>query len=119
MEASTALLADMFKLTEGRIPLIGVGGVSSGQDAYRKIRAGSCPVQIAAHLFRESTSQILSICMALDRSGASLVQLYSSFSFEGPTLVPRVKNELAALLARDGFKNVAEAVGADHNAKQL
>lgn len=41
MEASTRVLADMYRLTEGRIPIIGCGGVSSGEDAYRKIRAGA------------------------------------------------------------------------------
>ena len=47
-------------------------------------------------------------------AGASLVELYSAFAYEGPKLVPRVKRELAALLERDGFASVAEAVGADH-----
>jgi len=42
------------------------------------------------------------------------VELYSSFAYEGPRLVPRVKQELATLLERDGFASVAEAVGADH-----
>ncbi len=42
------------------------------------------------------------------------MELYSSFAYEGPKLVPRVKRELAALLERDGFASVAEAVGADH-----
>ncbi len=40
-EASTAVLRDMFRLTKGRLPIIGVGGVSSGADAYAKIRAGA------------------------------------------------------------------------------
>ena len=47
-------------------------------------------------------------------TGASLVELYSAFAYEGPKLVPRVKAELAALLERDGFASVADAVGADH-----
>lgn len=46
--------------------------------------------------------------------GASLVQLYTALALTGPGLVPRVKAELAACLARDGFASVAEAVGADH-----
>ncbi|PNH12077.1 Dihydroorotate dehydrogenase (quinone), mitochondrial [Tetrabaena socialis] len=82
---STAVLSDLYRLTGGRVPLIGCGGVSSGEDAYRKLRAG-----------------------------ASLVQLYTAFAFEGPALVPRIKRELAGCLARDGFACVAEAVGADH-----
>jgi len=85
MSRSTACLAAMYRLTNGRIPIIGCGGVASGADAYAKIRAG-----------------------------ASLVQLYSALVFHGPGLVNRVKRELAALLRSDGFRNVAEAVGADH-----
>lgn len=44
------------------------------------------------------------------------MELYSAFAFEGPKLVPRVKRELAALLEKDGFSSVADAVGADHRA---
>jgi dihydroorotate dehydrogenase len=81
---STALLAEMYRLTGGKVPLIGVGGIASGADAYRKIRAG-----------------------------ASLVQLYTALIFHGPGLVARIKRELAELLARDGFTSVTAAVGAD------
>jgi dihydroorotate dehydrogenase len=81
-ELSTRVLGQMYKLTQGKIPLIGCGGVSSGVDAYAKIRAG-----------------------------ASLVQLYSALVFEGPGLVPRIKRDLAALLKRDGFQSVCEVVG--------
>jgi dihydroorotate dehydrogenase len=72
-------------LTNGRIPLIGCGGVADGATAYAKIRAG-----------------------------ASLVQLYSALVFHGPGLVRRIKQELAELLRADGFKEVSEAVGCDH-----
>ena len=85
MAASTACLATMYRLVNGRMPLIGSGGVASGADAYAKIRAG-----------------------------ASLVQLYSAMVFHGPALIVRIKRELVALLKRDGFKSVAQAVGADH-----
>lgn len=121
-ELATKTVADMYRLTRGRaslrclaegsltrgcaeVPIIGVGGVSSGADAFEKI----------AH-------------------GASLVQLYSALSYEGPPLVPRIKDELAgaqngamrrhvdggtltfcvratALLRDKGFKSVSEAVG--------
>ena len=81
---STDRLATLYRLIGGRIPLVGAGGVSSGADAYAKIRAG-----------------------------ASLVQLYSALVFEGPGLVGRIKRDLAALLRRDGFASVADAVGAD------
>jgi dihydroorotate dehydrogenase len=66
------------------LPLIGVGGVASGADAYARIRAG-----------------------------ASAVQLYTALVYGGPGLVTRIKRELAALLRRDGFDSVAAAVGAD------
>eukprot|EP00736_Rhodelphis_marinus_P013846 Rmarinus@m.1269 len=84
MEMSTEVLADMYRLTGGKVPLVGVGGVSSGADAYRKVRAG-----------------------------ASLVELLTAFGYEGPPLIPRIKAELHALLRADGFSCVSEAVGAD------
>ena len=87
LDASTELLSDMYSRTGGKLTLIGAGGVSSGADAYRKIRAG-----------------------------ASAVQLYSSLVYGGPPLVPRIKRELAALLEADGYTCVADAVGADHAA---
>ena len=69
----------------GRLPLIGVGGVASAEDAYAKIRAG-----------------------------ASLVQLYTALVFEGPGLLGRIKTGLGELLRRDGFASIGDAVGADH-----
>ena len=83
-EAALATLRDIYAATNGQIPLVGVGGISSGADAYERIRAG-----------------------------ASLVQLYTALVYEGPGLVPRIKTELAELLSRDGFATVADAVGAD------
>ena len=85
LEPSTACLAEMYRLTKGKLPLIGCGGVASGADAYAKIRAG-----------------------------ASLVQVYSALVFGGPGLVNRIKYELAALLRADGFNRVADAVGRGH-----
>jgi dihydroorotate dehydrogenase len=84
---STILLADMYRLTQGRLPLIGVGGISNARDAYAKIRAG-----------------------------ARLVQLYTALVFAGPGLVPEIKKGLAELLRADGFASIAEAVGAGQNA---
>jgi dihydroorotate dehydrogenase len=81
---STAVLRKTAQRVERQFPLIGCGGVGSGADAYAKIRAG-----------------------------ATLVQLYSAMVYEGPPLIRRVKNELAALLQRDGFTSVNAAVGAD------
>jgi dihydroorotate dehydrogenase len=82
MTLSTEVLADLYRLTGGRMPLVGCGGVASGEDAYAKIRAG-----------------------------ATLVQLYTALVYEGPGLIQRIKRDLAALLRRDGFKSVKEAVG--------
>jgi dihydroorotate dehydrogenase len=77
-------LVDFRKATGGVLPLIGVGGIASADDAYARIRAG-----------------------------ASLVQIYSALVYEGPFLAKRINDGLLPLLQRDGFANVAEAVGAD------
>jgi len=84
-EPSTRLLGEMYKLTGGKIVLIGVGGIGSGEQAYAKIRAG-----------------------------ASLLQLYSALVYGGPPLITRINRDLAAFLKRDGFSSIAAAVGADH-----
>jgi dihydroorotate dehydrogenase len=81
---STEVLRRTARRVERQFPLIGCGGVGSGADAYTKIRAG-----------------------------ATLVQLYSMLVYEGPPLVRRIKDELADLLARDGFSSVSQAIGAD------
>lgn len=85
MAASTEVLRKIYAATNGKVPLVGVGGISSGADAYAKIRAG-----------------------------ASLVQLYSALVYEGPGLVDRIKSDLDILLKENGFASVSEAVGADH-----
>ena len=87
-DAATNLLRTFYKLTGGRIPLIGVGGIASGADVYAKIRAG-----------------------------ASLVQLYTGLIYEGPGLITKIKHELDACLERDGMTNIAAAVGDDVNAR--
>jgi dihydroorotate dehydrogenase len=84
---STEILRQMRLRLGDLVTLVGVGGVASGADAYAKIRAG-----------------------------ASLVQLYTALVYQGPGLVSRIKRELAALLARDGFAHVGDAVGADAKA---
>lgn len=81
---STEMLRRMRGRVSSNIVLIGVGGISSGADAYEKIRAG-----------------------------ASLVQLYTALVYEGPGLVARIKRELLACLTRDGFATIADAVGKD------
>lgn len=83
-EPSTAVLGRLHGLTGGKVTLVGVGGVSSGADAYAKIRAG-----------------------------ASLVGLYSALVYQGPGLVSRIKAELSQLLRADGMAHVGDAVGLD------
>ena len=84
-ELSTELLRNMYRLTDGKIPLIGVGGISNGAQAYSKIKAG-----------------------------ASLVQLYSAMVYQGPKIASNISEELACLLKQDGFNNISKAIGADH-----
>jgi dihydroorotate dehydrogenase len=81
---STALLAHAYLAARNRLSLIGVGGISSGADALVKIQAG-----------------------------ASLVQVFTSFAYAGPALIPRLKSELASALRKAGFPSVKDAVGTD------
>jgi dihydroorotate dehydrogenase len=83
MAPSTRMLADMYRLTGGKLTLIGVGGIASGADALAKILAG-----------------------------ASAVQLYSALALNGPQLIGTIKRDLAAGLKARGFASVADAVGA-------
>lgn len=85
LKLSTERLSKAYELSEGRIPLVGVGGISSGADAYEKIKAG-----------------------------ASLVQLYTALIFKGPALVRQINEDLKICLRQDGFKNIAEAIGSAH-----
>ncbi len=71
-----------------------------------------CTVAAPTDSARRTT--VLPIPTVSPPPGASLVQLYTSFAYEGPALLPRLKRELAECLARDGFRSVEEAVGADH-----
>jgi dihydroorotate dehydrogenase len=80
---ATQVLAQFHAAAAGRFQLVGVGGVATGADAYAKIRAGACAVQ-----------------------------LYSALVFEGPGLVSRIKRDLAQRLHADGFRSVSEAIGA-------
>jgi dihydroorotate dehydrogenase len=75
-------LRDFRQATGGKLPLVAAGGIGSGADAYERIRAG-----------------------------ASLVQLYTALVYEGPGLARRIARELKALLERDGFARLDEAVG--------
>jgi dihydroorotate dehydrogenase len=81
---STRLLARMALRLDGRLPLVGVGGIATGADAYAKIRAG-----------------------------ATAMQLYTALVYDGPALVGRILRELDGCLARDGFESPTDAVGRD------
>ena len=81
---STRMLARASLYARGRLVLIGVGGIFDAQDALTKIRAG-----------------------------ASLVQLYTGFAYQGPALIPRIKRDLAAALKKAGYAGVKDAVGTD------
>ena len=82
MAPSTELLAQAWRLSQGRLLLVGCGGVASGADLLAKLQAG-----------------------------AQIVQLYAAFAVHGPALLGRLKAELATALRREGFGSVAEAIG--------
>ncbi len=77
-----ATVAEIRRRTAGRIPIIGVGGIFSAQDAYRYICSGAC-----------------------------LVELYTGLIYEGPDLVRRIREGLLELMRHDGFSSIAEAIG--------
>jgi dihydroorotate dehydrogenase len=79
---SNEVLKNFYKFTEGKIPLIGVGGISCANDAYEKIKCG-----------------------------ASLVQIYSAFIYQGFGLVEKIKKDLSKKIAAEGFKNISQVVG--------
>jgi dihydroorotate dehydrogenase len=79
---SRDVIAQVYRETGGRIPIIGVGGIASAEDAYGHIRAG-----------------------------ASLVEFYTGMIYRGPGLAREIKRGLVRLLARDGFRSISEAVG--------
>jgi len=81
-EKSTRVLAQLSTLTDGKIPLVGVGGIGSAEQAYAKICAG-----------------------------ATAVQLYSAMVYQGLSLITDIAHGLDELLARDGYTNIADAVG--------
>jgi len=85
-EKSTRVIAVLSNITQGRLPLIGVGGISTPEQAYAKIKAG-----------------------------AGAVQLYTAMVYDGLSLIPRIARGLDALLQRDGFASVAAAVGTDRD----
>lgn len=83
-DRSTEVVRSLAEYMDGELPIVGIGGVDSARSAYEKIRAG-----------------------------ASLVELYTGFVYRGPSTAKRINRGLVALLERDGFTSVEEAVGAD------
>ena len=81
-DLSTTIIAKLYKATNGKLPIIGVGGISNGRDAFEKIT-----------------------------SGASLVQLYTAFVYQGPLVATRILKELSVCLEQAGFTSIRAAVG--------
>ena len=81
-DISTNMIKKFYKELDGKIPIIGVGGVNSGKSAYEKIVAG-----------------------------ASLLQLYTSFVYKGPSVAKDIKKELINILKSEGVQNIKDAVG--------
>ena len=84
LNKSNSILSNIYNISNGKIPIIGVGGISSAMDAYEKIKLG-----------------------------ASLIQIYTAFIFYGFELVEKIKYELDALIKADGFLNISDAIGVD------
>lgn len=84
-DKSTAVIRNFYRLTKGKLPIIGVGGISNAKHAYDKIK-----------------------------SGASLVQLYTGLVFEGPDVANSINRDLPAFLAQDGLTHISQAIGLDH-----
>jgi len=81
-ERSNEVIRKIYQLTNGSLPIIGVGGVFTAEDAWEKI------------------------C-----SGASLIQLYTGFIYEGPGIARRINEGLRLILSSEGFVSLEEAVG--------
>jgi dihydroorotate dehydrogenase len=84
-DQSTDVIRKLYKLTDGTIPIIGVGGVGSGRDVFDKLKAG-----------------------------ASLVEVYSMMVYQGPGCVSRIRHELAELMLQSGKRCIEDVVGMDH-----
>jgi len=83
-QVSTDMIKKFYKELNGKLPIIGVGGINSGKSAYEKIIAG-----------------------------ASLLQLYTGFVYKGPSLIKDIKKELIHILKTEGIKNIKDAIGKD------
>ena len=84
-DISTEKIYKMYQYTQGKIPIIGVGGIETGQDVYDKLKAG-----------------------------ASLVQIYTGMVYHGPGLVSKLRHELACIMIQNGHYNIDDVIGLDH-----
>lgn len=82
---STEIISKIYRQTQGNLPIIGSGGVFTGEDAYEKIK-----------------------------SGASLIQIYTSMIYRGPSVAKHINQEILTLLEKDGLTNITEAIGLYH-----
>jgi dihydroorotate dehydrogenase len=82
---STEVIRSLYAITEGKLPIIGSGGIFTADDAYEKIRAG-----------------------------ASLVEVYTALIYRGPGLLKEIHSGLMMRLRRDGYTRITQAIGADH-----
>jgi len=82
LDKSNIILKNIFQMTQKKIPIIGVGGVSNANDVYKKIQLG-----------------------------ASLVQIYTAFIYQGFTLVEEIKRQLSQMVKKDGLSSISEAIG--------
>ena len=84
-ESSLRVIGEFYRALDGQLPIIGAGGVDSGESAYLKIKAG-----------------------------ASLIQLYSALAYHGPHLAKTINKDLVKLLKADGYDSVTQAIGVDY-----
>jgi dihydroorotate dehydrogenase len=82
---STQILSKLYQELQGRLPLIGVGGITDGKSAYDKIKAG-----------------------------ATLLQVYTGLVYQGPGLANQICRELLTHLNKDGYAHLSDAIGVDH-----
>jgi dihydroorotate dehydrogenase len=84
-QRSSEVIRSLYALTQGKLPIIGSGGIFTADDAYDKIRAG-----------------------------ASLVEVYTALIYKGPGLLKEIHGGLKKRLLQDGFNRITQAIGADH-----
>ena len=139
-DISTSLIKKFYKETKGKIKIIGVGGVDSGESAFEKITAGADAVQLYTGMVYKGPGIVKEISTSLIKkfyketkgkikivgvggvdsgesafekitAGADAVQLYTGMVYKGPGIVKEIKKDLISILKKENLKNVSEAVG--------